>query len=208
MRTLLAVGLLTFILAQSASAQNTYRMKEKARSLGAKINERDNAALNDTQPAGESPKNGAAPAPAAAIVPVAPPKPASQQAAATKLKADLAAIRLKGEVTPEAKKQFLQDLQASAMGTGRPTAKSLQAFAESFLPAVASKKFGANDDSKLVHDIVLSLNCGGLAASRTQEITSEVETTLTKAGTDAAAAAKSSADLATIIAEVQAGAIR
>jgi hypothetical protein len=206
MKRIFVVLLLTAFCGLQAQAQYS-RLKDKARNLDDKINERHNAAENGTPPAGPPPKAGAA-NPAAPATPrpmVAPVKPGNQQQAATKLKADIAAARAQGEVTDEAKKQFAQDLKLAVMGSSQPSAAALTAFTESFLPAVTAKNVTPASDTKLVQNIVISLNCAGLSASRMAEITGEMESALTKAGAPAPDATKAAEGLSAIIAEVQGG---
>jgi hypothetical protein len=210
MKRTIAVLLITAFCGIHAQAQYS-RLKDKARNLDDKINERHNAAENGTPPPGLPPKAGAAkpgaPAPAATPQPVvAPVKPGNQQQAATKLKADIAAARAQGEVTGEAKKQFAQDMKLAVMGSSQPSLATLAAFTESFLPAVAAKNVSPASDAKLVQNIVISLNCGGLSASRLTEIAGEMESALTKAGAPAPDAAKAAQGLTAIIAEVKNGA--
>lgn len=207
MKRTITVLLLIACCGFQAQAQYS-RLKDKARNLDDKINERHNAAENGAPPPGLPPKAGTA-KPAAPAVPqpvVAPVKPGNQQQAATKLKADIAAARAHGAVTDEAKKQFAQDLKLAVMGSTQPSPATLTAFAESFLPAVAARNVSPASDTKLVQNIVISLNCAGLSASRLAEITGEMERTLAKAGAPAPDAAIAGQRLAAIIAEVQGGA--
>jgi hypothetical protein len=203
MKRILVVLLLTAFCGLQAQAQYS-RLKDKARNLDDKINERHNAAENGAPPPGPPPKAGAANAAAPRPV-VAPVKPGNQQQAATKLRADIAAARAQGEVTDEAKKQFAQDLKLAVMGSSQPSAAALAAFTESFLPAVTAKNVTPASDTKLVQNIVISLNCAGLSASRMAEITGEMQSALTKAGAPAPDAAKAAEGLSAIIAEVQGG---
>jgi hypothetical protein len=203
MKRIFVVLLLTAFCGLQAQAQYS-RLKDKARNLDDKINERHNAAENGTPPPGPPPKAGAANS--AAPRPVAAPvKPGNQQQAATKLRANIAAARAQGEVTDEAKKQFAQDLKLAVMGSSQPSAAALTAFTESFLPAVTAKNVTPASDTKLVQNIVISLNCAGLSASRMAEITGEMESALTKAGAPAPDATKAAEGLSAIIAEVQGG---
>jgi hypothetical protein len=201
-----AVGVLT------TPAQNVSRIKEKARGFGGQMTERHNGAETGAPPPGPPPKTGtttaAATQPATPAVAAAPAKPGTQQQAATKLKADIAAARAKGEVSPEAKKQFVQDLQLAVLGHSQPSAATLTLFTEQFLPAVAAKNVAPTSDAKLVQNIVVSLNCTGLSPTRMTEITGEIETALTKAGATADAAARVGQQLSAIIAEVQTGAAK
>lgn len=207
MNRTLVVLLLTAFCSLHAQAQYS-RVKDKARGLDDKINERHNAAENGAPPPGPPPKAGTANPAAPATPPtiVAPAKPSNQQQAATKLKADIAAARARGEVTDEAKKQFAQDMKLAVMGSSQPSPAALTAFADIFLPAVAAKKVSSASDAKLVQNIVISLNCAGLSASRMTEIAGEMESALTKAGAPAPDAAKAAQGLTAIIAEVQGGA--
>lgn len=207
MKRTIAVLLVTAFCGLQAQAQYS-RLKDKARNLDDKINERHNAAENGAPPPGPPPKAGTAKpaAPATAQTVVAPVKPSNQQQAATKLKADIAAARARGEVTDEAKKQFSQDMKLAVMGSSQPSPSTLTAFAESFLPAVAAKSVSPASDAKLVQNIVISLNCAGLSATRMTEIAGEMEGALAKAGAPAPAAAKAAQGLTAIIAEVQGGA--
>jgi hypothetical protein len=206
MKRTITVLLIAAFCAVNAQAQYS-RLKDKARNLDDKINERHNAAENGTPPPGPTPKTGPA-KPAAPATPqtvVAPVKPSTQQQAATKLKADIAAARARGEVTADAKKQFAQDMKLAVLGSSQPTPATLTAFAESFLPAVAAKNVSPASDTKLVQNIVISLNSAGLSATRLTEIAGEMESSLTKAGAPAPDAAKTAQGLTAIIAEVQAG---
>jgi hypothetical protein len=207
MKRIIAGLILIAFCSVQARAQYS-RVKDKARSLDDKMTERHNAAENGAPPPGLPPKTGpakpAAPAPPQTIV--APVKPSNQQQAATKLKADIAASRARGEVTDEAKKQFAQDLKLAVMGSSQPSPAALTAFTESFLPAVAAKNVSPAGDAKLVQNVVISLNCAGLSASRMAEIAGEMESALTKAGAPAPDAAKAVQGLTAIIAEVQGGA--
>jgi len=207
MNRTIAVLLITACCGLQVQAQYS-GLKNKARGLDDKINERHNAAENGVPPPGPPPKAGTAnPATPAAPQPVmAPVKPSNQQQAATKLKADIAAARAQGEVTTEAKKQFAQDMKLAVMGSSQPSPAAMTAFAESFLPVVAAKKVSPAGDAKLVQNIVISLNCAGLSATRMTEIAGEMEGTLTKAGASAPDAAKAAQGLTAIIAEVQGGA--
>lgn len=207
MKRTIAILLLTAFFGLHAQAQFS-RVKDKARNLDDKMTERHNAAENGAPPPGPPPKAGAA-KPAAPTTPqtiVAPAKPSNQQQAATKLKADIAAARVRGEVTDEAKKQFAQDMKLAVMGSSQPSPATLTAFAESFLPAVAAKNVSPASDAKIVQHIVISLNCAGLSATRMAEIAGEMESALTKAGAPASDAAKAAQGLTAIIAQVQGGA--
>ena len=204
MKTLVAVLLLALLTAGSASAQYA-RIKQKARELPDKINERHNAAENGAPPPGLPPKPGVAQpaAPAAAPPPAAPIKPSTQQQAATKLKADIAEVRAKGEATAELKKQFAQDLSAAAQGSSRPSPAALTKFGGSLLTAVAAKKVTLTDDAKLVKSVVVSLNSAGLSASRLQEINEELQAVLTKSGVPAGETSLVAQDLGVVVAEIQ-----
>src|SRR5688572_29129271 len=154
MKRTIAVLLITVFCGIHVQAQYS-RLKDKARNLDDKINERHNAAENGAPPPGLPPKAGAAKTAAPAATPqpiVAPVKPGNQQQAATKLKADIAAARAQGEVTDEAKKQFAQDMKLAVMGSSQPSPATLAAFAESFLPAVAAKNVSSASDAKLVQN--------------------------------------------------------
>lgn len=203
MKRTLVVLLIAAFFGLPAQAQYS-RLKDKARNLDDKINERHNTAENGAPPPGSPAKAGTA-RPAAPQPVVAPVKPSNQQQAATKLKADIAAARARGEVTEEARKQFAQDLKLAVMGNSQPSPAALTAFADSFLPVVAAKNVSAANDTKLVQNIVISLNCAGLSATRMTEIVGEVESGLAKAGAPAPDAAKAAQGLTTIIAEVQGG---
>lgn len=209
MKTTLAILMVLVLGAVSAPAQFS-RVKEKARNLDDKMTERHNSAENGAPPPGPAPKNSPAqpgkPAAPATPQPVlAPIKPSTQQQAATKLKADIAAARTKGEVTAEAKKEFAQDLKLAVLGSSQPSPAALATFSERFLPAVAARNVTAASDAKLVQNIVISLNCAGLSASRMSEITGEVQGALTKAGAAEGDATKVAESLTAIIAEVQSG---
>lgn len=206
MKRTIAVLLVTAFCGLNASAQFS-RVKEKARNLDDKMTERHNGAENGAPPPGPPPKVGTAkPAAPTAPQPVAAPvKPSTQQQAATKLKADIAAARARGEVTAEAKKQFAQDLKLAVMGSSQPSPATLEKFSEDFLPAIAAKNVTPASDAKIVQNIVVSLNCAGLSASRLTEITGEMERALTKAGAPTVEAAKAAQGLTAIIAEVQGG---
>lgn len=207
MRRIVASLLMAALCSVQVQAQFS-RVKDKARNLDDKMTERHNSAENGAPPPpGAPPKTGAAkPATPATPLPLAAPaKPSTQQQAATKLKADIAAARAKGEVTEEAKKQFAQDLKLAVMGSSHPTPATLNTFAESFLPTAAGRDVSPANDARIVQNIVVSLNCAGLSASRMAEIRGELESSLTKSGAPAAAAAKAAQDLAAIIAEVQGG---
>ena len=214
MKKLIAIFLIAAVLSPVVRAQNVGRIRDKARGFGPQMTERHDAAENGTPPSAPPPKSGttttppAAPQPATPAAVVAPLKPGTQQQAATKLKADIAAARAKGEVSPEAKKQFVQHLQLAVLGHSQPSAGALTRFTEEFLPAVAAKNVSPTSDAKLVQNIVVSLNCAGLSATRMTEITGEVETALTRAGAPTDASAKVGKQLSAIISEVQTGAAR
>jgi hypothetical protein len=212
MKRTVAILLVTALGVLSTPAQYS-RVKEKARGFGGQMTERHNGAESGAPPPGTPPRTGttapaAPPTQATPAVAPAPVKPGTQQQAATKLKADIAAARARGEVSPEAKKQFVQDLQLAALGNSQPTAATLTQFTEQFLPAVAAKNVAATGDAKLVQNIVVALNCAGLSANRMAEITSEVETTLTKAGATTETSAAVGKHLNAIVAEVQSGSAR
>lgn len=210
MKSLVAVLLLAILLmAGNASAQYA-PLKQKARDFGGKMTERHNAAENGTPPPGLPPKSGTAqPAsPATAQPPAAPIKPSTQQQAATKLKADIAEARAKGEATAELKKQFAQDLSAAAQGSSRPSLAALTRFGESLLTAVAAKKITLTDDTKLVKNVVVSLNSAGLSPARLQEINDEVQTVLTKSGVSTGETSLVAQHLSAVVAEIQSSAAR
>lgn len=201
MKTHVALLLVLTLTATTVSAQYS-RIIQKARSLDDKMTQRHNSA-DGAPPPGVAPAKPGAPAtPQPAVAPL---KPSTQQQAATKLKADIATARNKGEVSAEAKREFAADLKLAVLGSSRPDAEALQAFAGSFLPTVAAKGVAATGDSRLVQNIVIALNSAGLSASRLGEITSELESTLTKSGAEGAAAAKSGQDLRAIIDQIQSG---
>jgi hypothetical protein len=212
MKKIIALLLITAVCAGSASAQNTSRMKDRARSLDDKINER-HTKEGDPGPPGPAPTPAPQPgAPAPATPPpsgqrlVMPPsKPGTQQQAATKLKAAIAALRAKGEVTAEDKKQFTQELKDSAIGSGKPKPESLEKLTDTLLPLIAAKTVLPSSDAKIVQSLVVSLNSGGLSASRMVEIGDEVEAGLTKVGIAAPEAAKVKEQLAVVIADVRGG---
>jgi hypothetical protein len=211
MKKIVALLLITAVCAGSASAQNTSRMKDRARSLDDKINER-HTKEGDPGPPGTAPAPAPQPGTPAPAAPPASPrlvmppsKPGTQQQAATKLKAAIAALRAKGEVTAEDKKQFAQELKASAIGSGQPKPESLEKLTDTLLPLIAAKNVLPSSDAKVVQSLVVSLNCGGLSASRMVEIGDEVEAGLTKVGVAAPDAAKVKEQLAAVIAEVRGG---
>ena len=204
MQRTVALLLVTAMGIVTLQAQNVSRLKEKARGFGGQMTERHNGAENGAPPPAPPPKAGA-PATTVAAPAAAPVKPGTQQQAATKLKADIAAARAKGEVSPEAKKQFVQDLQLAVLGHSQPSAATLTQFTEQFLPAVAAKNVAPAGDAKVVQNIVVSLNCAGLSATRLAEITGEVESALTQAGAPTDVSARVGQQLSAIIAEVQSG---
>ncbi len=192
-------------------------VKQKARDVNNRINERHNAAGEGAPPPGYAERYGirpgtpapqpAAPAAPAAAPPVAAPaKPSTQQQAATKLKADIAAVRTKGEVSAEDKKQFIEDLQLAVLGKSRPSHTTLTQFTDGFLPVIAAKGTTAANDAKIVQNLVVALNCAGLSGTRTKEIVGEVEGALTRSGAAAPEAGKASEKLGIIMVEIQGGA--
>jgi hypothetical protein len=209
MKTLVAVLVLAILMAGNASAQYA-PLKQKARDFGGKMTERHNGAAEGAPPPGLPPKPGAAqPAsPPAVQPPAAPIKPSSQQQAATKLKADIAEARAKGEATAELKKQFALDLSAAAQGNSRPSLAALTKFGESLLTSVAAKKTGPADDAKLVKNVVVSLNSAGLSASRLQEINEEVQAVLSKSGVPAGETSLIGQNLGAVVAEIQSSAAK
>lgn len=215
MKTLVAVLLSGVLMVGNACAQYA-PLKQKARDLPGKMTERHNAAAEGAPPPGLPPKSGAGqPVPPPGTAPGAPPaaaaapiKPSSQQQAATKLKADIAEARAKGEATAEMKKQFVQDLSSAVQGSSRPSAAALDKFGESLLTPLAVKNATPPDDTKLVKAIVVSLNCAGLSAARLQEINDEVQTVLTKSGVSSAAASLVGQNLGAVVADIQSGAAK
>ena len=209
MKSLVAVLLLAILMAGNASAQYA-PLKQKARDFGGKMTERHNGAADGAPPPGLPPKPGAAqPAsPATAQPPAAPIKPSTQQQAATKLKADIAEARAKGEATAELKKQFALDLSAAAQGNSRPSLAALTKFGESLLTVVAAKSITLTDDTKLVKSVVVSLNSAGLSASRLQEINEEVQAVLTKSGVSPGETSLVAQHLGAVVAEIQSSAAK
>lgn len=208
MKTLVAILTVTALLIGSASAQYS-SAKRQAGSLEGKINERHKAAEDGAPPPGLPPKSGSAqtskPAPPPVPPAAAPIKPTSQQLAATKLKADIAAARAKGEATAELKRQFAADLAAAVSGSSRPSPAALAKFGDGLLTALVPKSVALTDDTKLIKAIIASLNSKGLSATRLQEINDEFQALLTKAGMAAGDASLAAQNLAGVVTEVQNG---
>jgi hypothetical protein len=210
MKTSVAVLFVALLMAGNGSAQYA-RIQQKARDLPGKINERHNAAEDGAPPTGLPPRPGAAqPAspPGAPPAVAAPIKPSTQQQAATKLKADIAEARARGEATSEMKKQFAQDLSAAAQGSSRPSPAALAKFGDSLLPSLAAKQVKLTDDTKLIKAIVVSLNSGGLSGSRLQEINEEVQAVLTKSGVPPGEVSVVGQNLGAVVTEIQSGVVR
>jgi hypothetical protein len=181
-------------------------LPQKARKLGDRINQRHQQGDPENSPATPPPGAPAKPAaPAPASQPALPPSP---QQIATKLKADLTGVHAKGEATADAKKEFVQDLFAAVRGNSQPSPAVLAKFGESLLTAVAAKGVTLTDESKLVQNIITSLNCAGLSASRLKEINDEVQALLTKSGAAADAAAEVGDHLRAVATEIQTSAAR
>lgn len=211
MKTPVAILLTMSLVVINTSAQYSGAARQ-ARGLQGKINDRHNAAEDGAPPPGLPPKPGTAlPAPPAAQPPppvVAPIKPTSQQLAAAKLKADIVEARAKGAVTAEMKKQFFTDLAAAAQGRGQPSVGALTKLGEALLTSLAAKNIALTEDTRLVKAIVVSLNSGGLSATRLQELNDEVQALLTKAGVPSDEASLTGQKLAAVVADIQIGATK
>lgn len=212
MKTCLAAVLILALCATTARAQYS-SAKRMARDAENKINERHRGAEEGAPPPGLPPRGAAAPQTAPAGQPpaqtppaVAPPvKPASQQVAAAKLKADITEAHGKGEASTELKKQFVADLAAAVQGRSRPSPAALEKFGSGLLPALAAKNVSLAGMDKMIKAIIVSLNSAGLSPARLQELNNEVQAVLTQAGVPAADINSAAQNLAAVVSEIQGG---
>ena len=199
MRTLFITFIVFGLLTAQAFGQAADRTRQRARSAG----NRNTAA--DKAVEGESPQTPATNKPPAAATPAGPVKATAttQQQNTTKLKADLAAVRAKGQATPELKQQFAKDLLAAARGSAKPSAYSVDKFTDVLLTAAASKSLSATGDARLIQNLLIAVNSFGLSATRMQEIVNDVQTTLKTAGLTEDNATAISNEFKTLALEVQ-----
>jgi len=207
-----ALILLTSLLMAGIAGAQYAPAKQRARDVSGRMTERQNVTA-DGSPASRYglPQTAppATPPPTAENSVSAPTiKPSTQQQAATKVKADLAEARAKGEATAELKKQFVQDLSATAQGYNRPSLAALTRFGESLLTAVATKKGTAADDARLVKNVVISLNSAGLSPARLQEISEEIHAVLTKSGISADETSLITQHLSAAVSDIQSGGVK
>ncbi len=134
--------------------------------------------------------------------------PPPQQQTATMLKADLAAVRAKGQTTPELKQEFVKHLSVAVRGSAQPSSLALDKFADSLLAAIATKDVSSTNDARLVQNVIVTLNSAGLSSRRTQEIADEVQAALMAAGVPSDAASTAASDLKNIGTEVQSNALK
>jgi hypothetical protein len=202
MKIPVAITVAVMIISLTAEAQYV-RAIQRAKEVSGQVTQRQKSADNESAP-GAPAQPAAKPATPQPVV--APVKPSTQQQAATKLKADIAEARIKGEATADLKKQFVQDLAVAALGHSKPSPAALAKFGEALLPAVAAKNVTLTDDSKLVKAIVVLLNSAGLPSTRLQELNDEVQGVLAKAGVSTADVGSIGEDLSAVAAEIQSGA--
>jgi hypothetical protein len=135
-----------------------------------------------------------------------PPQRAnSREQAIAKLKADIIAVRSKGEATPEMKTQFARDLLSASMGDNQASLATLTKFSNSLLPIVATKGVTDAGDARMMQDLMVALNSHGLSTDRIGELGDEVKGALDKAGADSTATVAVAENLKSIGADVQAG---
>lgn len=141
-----------------------------------------------------------------------PPKPGTTPAAArplppdpaAKVRADLAAIVATDKLKPEQKQALSADLLALARGNNKPSGPALEKFSNALADALAGKTVEPAAQAKLVQNLNLLLNSASLSASRTDEVTGEIRSLLTAADLNATVTDPLLADLARVVAEVQA----
>lgn len=189
MRALILTAIVSLAFFWSASAQPETIIKQRARSVG--------SGGNNARPT--------SPAPSGATVrpmPVATPA-SSQQQHISRLKADLAAVRSAGAVSEQAKKDFARDLLGIASGSNKPSSNSVNAVANTLLPALTEKKLSTALLDRLVQKLVVLANSHGLSETRAQEIADEAQTALTSAGISTETAAQIAMQLRALAADVQ-----
>jgi flagellar motor protein MotB len=178
MRTILITFAVLGLLTAQASGQ-TARIRQRASALANPTNNVQQATNTPPSPPSTS---ATASRPATPAAPAVPLTPTTQQKSAAKLKADLAAVRAKGEATPALKQQFAKDLLAAARGTAKPSAYSTDRFSDVLLTRIADKSVSAGGDAKLIQSMVLAVNSFGLSSTRTQEIVNDLQSALKTAG--------------------------
>lgn len=138
-------------------------------------------------------------------VPAAPAANAAQQQAVSKLKADIAVIKSKKEVTPELKAQLKKDLAAATDGATKPAAETLAKLGDDLASALVDKKISSQDVADLATSLAAVLNSAGIS---TVEIATAVRTTkeiLTASGVTKQDIAAVADDLKAIVGELQKG---
>ena len=122
---------------------------------------------------------------------------------ATSPRASLAAVRSAGTVSEQAKKDFARDLLGIASGSNKPSSNSVNAVANTLLPALTEKKLSTALLDRLVQKLVVLANSHGLSETRAQEIADEAQTALTAAGISTETAAQIAMQLRALAADVQ-----
>jgi chorismate mutase len=197
MRTLF-IAFIVFSLLTAQAFGQAERIRQRARAVANQTNAQQNVDAPSSQ---ASPTNK--PPAAAPATPAAPLKPTTQQQANAKLKVDLAAVRAKGQATPDLKQRFTRDLMAAARGTAKPSAYSVDKFADMLLAAAASKNLSSTNDARLVQDMIIAANSFGLSATRMQEIINDLQSALKTAGLADDSAAAIANEFKTLALEVQ-----
>lgn len=202
MKTLCAALVVFSVVTGQAFAQAEFAVKQRAKQLSNENNARQGVAPSSASPQSK------APSPSSTAETTAPLTAPPQQQSAAMLKADLAAVRAKGQATPELKQQFVKDLFAAVRGSAQPSSSALNKLADSLLTAVATKGFSPTNDTRLVQNIIVALNSAGLSSTRTQEIADEFQASMEKAGVPSGDANATANDLKAIATEVQKGAAK
>jgi hypothetical protein len=169
-----------------------------------KMRDQNDATQKQMRQDDASSSSGSATTPANAAPPP-PQKANSREQAIAKLKADIAAVRSKGQATPEMKTQFARDLLSASMGDNQASMATLTKFSNTLLPILATKGVTDAGDARMMQDLMITLNSHGLSSDRIGELGDEVKAALDKAGADATATVPVADNIKAIGADVAAG---
>jgi hypothetical protein len=183
---LFALGL----IARSAFGGPEIIIKQRAKELNNQNNVRQ----------GVTPAQPAAPQAARPAVPTAA---AAQQQNVAKLKADLAKIKAKSQITTEQKQQLTRDLLGVAQGATKPSSAAVAKLANDLSAAMADKTLGAAEQARLVQDLVGVLNGANISPSQTQAIAADVQAIFQANGLARNEAATIANDLKAVAGEIQ-----